>query len=456
MSQTFNPVWLNNPELIPIVNQIYSFLKEHNTPPNIPVLHTIFEKENAETYKTRIKPALDRIAALSPDVPEVLHTLSQVRDVAIVRSFQDIATSQDLMKSQSDYNGKSIIKTFYSWLNKFAGHSDEETLDIKSAIKKLIEQRNVDTKQVRIPIGIKVLDEWTNNGVRTQNLAIILAPSGHGKSALLMNMAFKASNNLFDTWFITNELTLEEQTERFLSRMTGKPLNQIENDPIIGYKGLDHYWNFELDKHLFITALNKEVTTADLEAVMERQANLLGWKPQLIVLDFMERLKPSDTGYSRDNTSLWLGAVAKDLLRMAKRHNQLIWTAAQTNRSGLTSDQIDADMLQGSIRHFQEAAAVIAMKQVYLGMKDVEEERLGLEFFDLKARSAKRNFKSRIVEVNLSTMFITNEEVDPALVHKPDTEAEDEEGRVVVKPKKYNNSNSKQYNSNNKPKRRAF
>jgi replicative DNA helicase len=454
MSQIFRPEWLNNPELIPIIDTIYSFTKEHGTPPNLPVLHSIFEKDNPEAYKTRFRPALNRIAELAPTPPEILYTLSQVRDVAVVRSFQDVASNQAFMESQADYNGKNMLRALSSWLNKFSSVSDEETLDIKSAIRKLVERQGLDNKQVRIPVGIKVFDEWTNGGLRTQNLGIIMAPSGAGKSALLMNMAYRAANSLTDTWFITNELTMTEQSERFLSRMTGKQLELIENDPVIGYKGLDHYWSFGFDSHLFITALNKEVDAADLEAIMDRQSNLLGWKPKLIVLDFMERLKPIDSGYNRDNTSMWLGAVAKDLLRMAKRHNQLIWTAAQTNRSGLNADQMDSEMLQGSIRHLQECSALIAARQVFLGMKDMEEERIGLEFFDLKARSAKRHSKSRVVEVNLSTMLITNQEVDSSLIHKNEALTEDpDDDRVTVsvRPRKSTGNNG-----NGKSKRRML
>jgi hypothetical protein len=130
------------------------------------------------------------------------------------------------------------------------------------------------------------------------------------------------------------------------------------------------------------------------------------------VLDFIERMKPCDTGYSRDRVWDWLGAISRDLSRFAKRHNILIWTAAQTNRSGFgrdpkKRDPLSLEMAQGSVKHLQEASSIIGMRQ-----QELPDEKIVMELVDLKQRFAKRSKRSVFLEVDLSKMSITNNEVE--------------------------------------------
>jgi replicative DNA helicase len=371
--------------------------------------------------------------------------MSLVKDVAVVRSLQDMVADQAFLKAEADLDGKAILTNVYRWMSQFQNNSEEQTLTIKEAVIKLIEEKGFSTAQVRVPVGIRPLDDWTKGGLRTQQLGIIMMPSGDGKSATLLNMAYKAANQDVNVWFITNELSMFEQTERFLARMTGVDLGRIENDPGSAYEGCSNYWANGFDKHMWITSITGEPTAAELESIMQRQANIHGWKPTLIVLDYLERMRPSGTGYSREQEYIWLGAIAKDLVRMAKKHNVLVWSACQTNRMAVNAQIIDATMIQGSTRHLQEATALIAGRQVSLGMTaDGNDERIGIEFFDIKARSAKRSSKSRIVETSLATMFISDNEVDPAMIHRrgndlDEDEDEQPEKKQFKKKSKFNN-----------------
>jgi hypothetical protein len=68
---------------------------------------------------------------------------------------------------------------------------------------------------------------------------------------------------------------------------------------------------------------------------------------------------------------------------------------------------------------------LVAFRQVQAGLTDNGDEQMAMEFFDLKARSAKRHGKSRIVKVNLETMLISGDEVEPSAI-QINTPQEDE------------------------------
>jgi replicative DNA helicase len=411
----FRPEWLENAAFRPILAEIYSFTKENETPPSIGALRTILSDKYPEAYELRFSPALDEILDTEPDTPQVIYTLNKARDAAIIRSLHELVTSNEMQTASSEGEGKHILVMINRWLNTFAGVSDEQSADLKEAIEHLIQTVGWDTTVQKIPSGVKPLDAWTSGGLRTKQLGIIMAPLGHGKSTVLMNMAYKmAAVQEANVWFITNELTIEEQTERFLSRLTTKPLKHIQNDPAIAYHGLGRHWQHRLHERLRLTAINKTVKTEDLESMMIRWMNISGWKPTVIILDFMERMAPNEEGHSRAQEWIWLGAIAQDLVRFAKRHNILIWTAAQTNRAGLAAGQLDLTHIQGSIRHLQEAAVVIGMKREGMGTLDKGgDEKIALEFLPLKLRHSKMTKTRMFLDTKLDRMFISNEELEP-------------------------------------------
>ena len=258
-------------------------------------------------------------------------------------------------------------------------------------------------------------------------MGIVMAPTGHGKSVVLMNIARHIS--LIEeepVWFVTNELSMGEQAERFLSRLTGQPLSALMEDPSLGFTNLDYFWQTGLDQRLRLTSVNKEVSTDDLEAIMNRWTQLTGWKPKVLVLDFMERMRPNKTGYRRDQEWTWLQAIAEDLKRFATRHSILIWTACQTNRAGLSAKHLSLDMSQGSIRYLQEASLVAGGQQKEVTKADGTEQ-IVLEFTNLKMRHGKKTFKPIRLLADLATMTITKEEIEIVTVDRSDDDDDDDE-----------------------------
>jgi len=410
----FLPEWLRDATLVPICREIFRFNQEYGIPPSIPTLRKVLEARDAEAYKLRYKSVLDRMNDNSPDLSEMVYCVDKARDLAIVRSVQEMMNSPESLRIQADLDGKEMIRQVQRWVNKFSDLSDEETLTIKEAIESLIEQQRGNRKLSKIKSGIHPIDLWTRGGVKQKNLGIIVAPSGHGKSAVLLNIAYATSAfERKNTWYITNELCMEESTERFLARIANKSMGLVEENPVAAYKGLRDRW-MNLDERLVLTYVNRDMCFNELEGEMAKWTNLTGWKPEVIVVDYLERMKPNDSGYSRDRVWDWLGAIARDGVRLAKRHRILVWTAAQLNRDALEAEIMTARMLQSSIKHFQEAAVCIGVRKIQEG-----EGFEILEFTSLKLRQNRTPMAPMRMKADLDRMVITN--------ITRDTEAEEEE-----------------------------
>lgn len=407
-SDIFKPEWLMNIAYRPILVEMYNFTKKKGIPPSVETLEEIFKEKNKESYEFKIQPVLEKLKTTEVDVSFIIHTLDKAKDIAIVRSLNELVQSQDILKAAEEGDGHLILTKVNQWINHFANSTDEQSMTLKESIDQLLKSSVYNTQSKKIPSGILPIDEWTNGGLRTKELGILMSPTGHGKSVTLMNMAYKmAMMDELPVWFITNELTMEEQTERFLARLTQSKLAHVQVDPYTAYEGMGKHWN--ITNRIRLTSVNRTVSTTEMEAMMLRWANISGWMPKVIVVDFMERMKPNDKGYSRDKEWTWLGAIALDLVRFAKRHNVLVWSAAQTNRGGLTSDEINISHVQGSIRHLQEATAVVGMRRRSM---DKEKDTVAMEFFSLKMRSSKQAFKKKIIDVSLDKMYISKTELD--------------------------------------------
>lgn len=412
----FDPSWLQTVEYQPIVKEIFEFTKKHTIPPSCEVLHKLFRERDDDSYRLRLSSAINKIQQSKPDCSLVLHTLDKANDAAITNSFESLSSNPHIERGLFEKDGPLIIKTVYDWLTNFYQLEEDETLNIKDAIEGLMKKYGSGHARVRTPTGIKPIDEWTANGLFPGNLGIIVAPTGHGKSTLLLNMAYNMANIKHrNVWFITNELTMDEQTERFLSRIQNMPVSEIQDNPTIAYRGLESEWDLGLDQRLILTSVNREISADDLESLLLRMSQLNGFMPSVIVLDFMERMKPALSGYRRDKEWQWMGAIAKDLIRLAKKHNLLVWTAGQLNREGLAAEQVKAEMAAGSTRHLNEAAAVVGMRQKSGDPKadpEYEPERL-MEFWSLKQRHSRLAFNSMSLVVHLDRMIITEEEYAP-------------------------------------------
>ena len=410
---TFKPSWLNKAEYVPILSELFAFTREHGEQPSIATLHTVFRDKDPEAYELRYRGALDSITETIPDRSTQLYVLDKARDTGVVRDYQELNADQGFLKKQAELEGGDMLKVLHKFLNKHGDNHDDRTMDVKEAIDHLIDNHGFMPELVRIPCGIHAIDKWTGGGMRTKQLGIIMAATGEGKSSVLVNMAHKiAAIEQRRVWLVTNELSLEEQTERMLSKITGVEVQKIIDDPGCAYEGLERHWQGDLHNRLRLTEVNREVSVDDLESEMMKWSNLLGWKPNVLVLDFIERMRPCDSGYSRDRVWDWLGAISRDLSRFAKRHNILVWTAAQTNRSGFgrdpkKRDPLSLEMAQGSVKHLQEASCIIGMRQ-----EELPGEQIVMELVDLKQRFAKRVKRSVFLEVDLSRMSITNKEVE--------------------------------------------
>lgn len=414
-SRTFNPEWLLDATLQPMMGFIRDFLRKYEVAPTLPALEQYVSDKEPEAFKLRYSPTFEKLkAAEKPDLATMVYTSRKAREYAVCRSFDSLIMTSRTMQQDSD--GDLLLKEVHRWLQSFHGMDEDLTMDFREATNYLLAQYGAKRTLEPIKTGIKPLDMWTGDkGLWPKNLGIVVAPTGHGKSVILMNIAANmASESHKKVWFFTNELDMEEQTTRFLSFLEQHPVSDIQNSPlhVLKSSGLKARWEEEgLDQRLILTSANREVSTDDIESELLELINIQGFIPDVLVVDFMERMKPCSSGLSKDKEWNWIGGIAKDLVRLARKYKMVIWTAAQTNREGLRAEVLDNSMVQSSIKHLQEAACVVGMVQRDgdPGMSPDEESERVMRFFSMKQRHSSTSATSIEMKVDLAKMTVTDE-----------------------------------------------
>jgi replicative DNA helicase len=420
IKKVFNPEWLKDAELKPVLKAIYEYMESEATNPSIDSLRQFMEEKDKAKFHARWKNTIELVRAEGKDNKTMSLNVKRAKEAAATCSLEYIVSENRFQKMLEDGNSNGVKSEMSRWLSLHTEDTGEGLYSIQEGFDKLMDDHPWQGKQPKIATGIYPVDLWSG-GLRAPQMGIFMAPTGHGKSSLLMNVArHAAAIEQKVVLFITNELTINEQTERFLVRMQhpkpgpdGKlvfvPLNEIQDDPGKAYRRLDGYQK-ELDKHLYIYSAGINQDVEGVDEVMKRVRNERGVWPDMVVIDYIERMA---TSVQMDRSATWtyFGQVAKELVWLAKRRHCVIWTAVQTNRGGLNA-KVDMSMEhgQGSIQHFQEASLAVGVRKVMVNTTPTE-TKTGLEFTEMKARHGAMEGRKMIVEVDLSRMWVSNNEL---------------------------------------------
>lgn len=409
MSRVFQPSWLETAPLQPVLQAIYQFVADKGVPPNISTLREMMRRRDEQFYANRMKAVLDQLEATEVEIPDALHELDLARDVAISRSLGELVQSEGFRAMQAEHQGTDIIDSLNVWMRSFMGQQEGVEMNLREAIDYLVAERAWNANEnIWIKSGLGFLDEWCGGGLQKKEFGILIGPTGHGKSVLLTVIAHNIAKQLErNVLYLSNELTMKEIAERYLSRITGERLDWVRQDPAVAYKGLDRHWVAGMHDHLRLVENLGTWSTDYIESVIAKYINLYGWKPDVIVVDYMERMKPTVEGLNREKTWIWLKEIGQDLVRLAKKGDYLVWTACQTNRTGYnTHSELSLEQAQGSIQHLQQADFITMFRKVPHPNHAVAKMDM-LQFACRKARSARADQPMLYVEADLKRMWIS-------------------------------------------------
>ena len=188
-----------------------------------------------------------------------------------------------------------------------------------------------------ITTGFSRLDEITQGGFGESELGVVIAPTGAGKSMVLVHLGATAVKEGKTVVYYTLELADTVVGRRFDSCLT-----DIKHEDLLKNKYNVVEKLKEIKGHLIIKEYPmKSASTQTIRSHIERLKKR-GTKPDMILIDYADLLKPvKSLGEKRHE----LEGIYEELRAIAQQEKCAIVTASQTNRSGLNAEVITMEAI---------------------------------------------------------------------------------------------------------------
>lgn len=187
-----------------------------------------------------------------------------------------------------------------------------------------------------ISTGYSNLDNFMEGGFFPKALYCISGIPGVGKSLLLGNFAV----NAFMQGYKVLVYTFEMSNVRLFSRIFSNLTRYNNKEILLDQKGTKEKIENMLSQttgDLIVKEYNANTTSSnDLLAHINDLSMYKGWKPDLIVVDYLLIMSTNDKKRSSDDSYRYFKVVSEELRNIAKMLEIPVVTAAQINREGMS------------------------------------------------------------------------------------------------------------------------
>ncbi len=191
----------------------------------------------------------------------------------------------------------------------------------------------------RLPVttGWNEIDRITSGGLGRNELGVVIAPTGAGKSMALVHLGSQAIKEGKIVVHYTLELQDTVVACRYDSCITKYPLSDLANFKDEIFEEIK-----DLDGTLIVKEYpTKSASTNTIKAHLARLAKR-GIEPDMVIVDYADLLRPVVV---RKEKRTELESIYEELRGLSNEFNCPVWTASQTNRSGLNAEVVTMEQI---------------------------------------------------------------------------------------------------------------
>mgnify|MGYP003628292107 CR=1 FL=1 len=188
-----------------------------------------------------------------------------------------------------------------------------------------------------ITTGWDRMDEICKGGLGNNELGVVIAPTGAGKSMVLVHLACEALKKGKTVVYYTLELKDTAVGERFDSCLTGIPLNEHKERKEEILEKIKKIDGSLIIKEYPTKSASVQTIKNHIEKLKKR-----GIEPDIILLDYADLLRPPRASSEKRHE---LEEIYENLRAIAQIYEIPVWTASQTNRGGLNAEVITMEAI---------------------------------------------------------------------------------------------------------------
>lgn len=195
------------------------------------------------------------------------------------------------------------------------------------------------TYKARDPIstGWKIIDGITKQGLGKGELGVVIAPTGAGKSMILAHLGAQAVKEGKNVVHYTLELSEAVTGQRYDSCISGVRLSDLLSMKDMVYEKIQDVGGSLIIKEYPTKSATPNVLRSHLEKLKKRNQEI-----DMILVDYADLLKP---GGNYKEKRMELESIYESLRAIAQEFKCPVWTASQTNRSGLNAEVVTMESI---------------------------------------------------------------------------------------------------------------
>jgi len=311
---------------------IYAYKTKYGTHPTRDIIATVLRSaisEENETVQTQIRNFFARIISSDLDLEGEEYVKEKSLDFCRKQKLKEaMIRSAKLLQSSSFDEISQVINEALK-----LGNDNDCGYDYL----KDFERRFLKKDRNPISTGWNEIDKICVGGLGKGELGVVIAPTGAGKSMALVCLGAQALLDGKTVIHYSFELQDSVIASRYDSCITGINLSDLHTfkDQILERVQ-------EIDGSLIIKEYpTKSATTETLKNHLYKLKQR-GIEPDLLIVDYGDLLKPIN---NLKEKRYELGSIYEELRAIAKVNECPLWTASQTNRSGLNAEVITMESI---------------------------------------------------------------------------------------------------------------
>lgn len=209
-----------------------------------------------------------------------------------------------------------------------------------------------------IPTGIVGIDNLLKGGLGIGELAVVLAPTGTGKTTLLTkiaNTAFNCGYNVLQIFFEDNAGDIKRKHYTIWSGVAPDDQPEHKEEVLSVAKEKQSQSSGQLK---LLKLPSSDVSVSEIKSKIRKMISD-GFKIDLLVIDYVDCISPEKSPSGEE----WKGegSIMRRLEAMTSEFELAIWTATQGNRESISSEVVSTDQMGGSIKKAQIAHVILSI-----------------------------------------------------------------------------------------------
>ncbi len=292
---------------------------------------------------TKIKSGLD---SYTPGLQKQIRMF-----YASVLSESELRDAEFIKDNALDFCRKQVLKAAMMRSVKLIKSSsfDEIQSVIEKALKlgtdnnfghdfvKDFEKRYEITSRDPVSTGFPRVDDICKGGLGKSELGVVIAPTGAGKSMVLVHLGAEAVKVGKTVVHYTLELADTAVGNRYDSCISGVPLSDLFGNKRKLLETIQDVEGQLIIKEYPTKSASTETIKNHLERLKKR-----GIEPDMIIVDYADLLRPVRSTKEKRHD---LENTYEELRAIAQVYKCPVWTASQTNRSGLNAEVITMEAI---------------------------------------------------------------------------------------------------------------